>query len=91
MLNTVVGWAKRWVRRHPILMGVWLLFVALCVLSLFTYPDDKTPNYVMGGLVLPGIALLTLIYMGRTIDRFRALREYTRNRPPRPTDYDDAA
>ncbi|MGC4190466.1 MAG: hypothetical protein QM589_04430 [Thermomicrobiales bacterium] len=94
MLNTIVGWAKAWVRRHPILTGIWVLFVALCIVSLFTYPDDQEPNYLMGGVVLPAIALVTLIYMGRTIDRFRALREYTRKRPTRssvPTDYDDAS
>ena len=93
MLGRIVGLSGAWVRRHPILTGIWLLFVALCIGSLFTYPDDQTPNYVMGGLVLPVLALLTLVYMGRTIDRYRALREYTRKRPPtRPVpDRDDPA
>ncbi|MGN6484960.1 MAG: hypothetical protein ACTHMX_11215 [Thermomicrobiales bacterium] len=86
MLNTVIDWVKRWVRRHPILTGIWVLFLALCIVSLFTYPDGQRPNYLMGGFVLPAIALLTVVYMGRTIDRFRALRDYTRNRPPRPGD-----
>jgi len=84
MLNTMVGWAKAWVRRHPILTGIWVLFLVLCIASLFTYPDGQRPNYVMGGIVLPAIALLTVVYMGRTIDRFRSLREYTRSHPSRP-------
>lgn len=88
MLNTIVRWVTAWVRRHPILTGIWVLFVVLCIASLFTYPEGQTPNYVMGGLVLPIIALLTLVYMGRTIDRFRALRDYSRNRPRRPSDPD---
>jgi len=80
MLNTIVGALRAWVGRHPILTGIWLLFLVLCIVSLFTYPDGETPNYLMGALVLPLLALLTLIYMGRTIDRYRALREYTRQR-----------
>lgn len=81
MVRSIVGWGKAWVRRHPILTGIWVLFLVLCIASLFTYPEGKTPNYLMGGVVLPAIALLTLVYMGRTIDRFRMLREYTRDRP----------
>jgi len=89
MLQSIVRWAKAWVRRHPILTGIWVLFFALCIASLFTYPEGKSPNYLMGGVVLPGIALLTLLYMGRTIDRFRMLREYSRNRPRVPAPPDD--
>lgn len=92
MLNTIIGWAKAWVRRHPILLGIWVLFLVLCIVSLFTPTDGNSPNYVMGGIVLPAIALLTMIYIGRTIDRFRSLREYSRSRPSRPSDpetYDD--
>lgn len=81
MLNTIVAWAKAWVKRHPILLGIWVLFLILCIVSLFMTTDGKTPNYLMGGVVLPLIALMTVIYMGRTIDRFRSLREYSRNRP----------
>lgn len=83
MLQTIKRVALAWIRRHPILMGIWVLFFALCIASLFTQPEDKTPNYLWGGVILPAIVLLTLVYMGRTIDRFRMLREYTRNRPPR--------
>jgi hypothetical protein len=91
MVQRIKGIVLAWIRRHPILMGIWLLFFALCIASLFTQPEGENPSYLWGGFVLPAIVLLTLVYMGRTFDRFRKLREYTRNRPPRGQgqDYDD--
>lgn len=89
MLQTIKRVVWGWIRRHPILMGIWVLFFALCIASLFTYPDDKTPNYLMGGVILPGVVLLTVVYMGRTVDRYRMLRQYARNRPSRNQDESD--
>lgn len=92
MLQTIKRVVLRWIRRHPILTGIWVLFFALCIASLFVEQEGKTPNYLWGGVILPAIALLTFIYMGRTIDRFRMLRDYSRNRPSRAEDgeYNDS-
>ncbi len=79
-MNRVTSWCKAWLRSHPLLAIIWVLFSLLCIYSVVAAPTGESPNVLYGIVVLPLMAAGALIYFGRTIDRFKKIRELTSRR-----------
>jgi len=90
-LSRVTSWGKAWLRSHPFLAILWVLFFILCAVSVVAAPTGDRPNALYGIVILPLLAAAALVYMGRTVDRFKKIRELTQRRAvprslPRPDD-----
>lgn len=79
-MNRVTTWCKAWLRSHPFLAILWVLFFVLCAVSVIAAPTGDRPNALYGIVILPLLAAAALIYMGRTVDRFKKIRELTQRR-----------
>ena len=79
-MNRVTTWCKAWLRSHPLLAIIWVLFFLLCNYSVVAAPTGEKPNVLYGIVVLPLLAAGALVYLGRTIDRFRKIRDLTNRR-----------
>ncbi|MGI8483787.1 MAG: hypothetical protein ACR2OU_05950 [Thermomicrobiales bacterium] len=79
-MNRVTSWCKAWFRRHPLMAIIWVLFFLLCIYSVVAAPTGERPNVLYGVVVLPLMAAGALVYLGRTIDRFKKIRDLTSRR-----------
>lgn len=79
-MNRVTSWCKAWLRRHPLMAIIWVLFFLLCIYSVVAAPTGERPNVLYGVVVLPLMAAGALVYLGRTIDRFKKIRDLTSRR-----------
>ena len=70
-MHRVTSWFRAWLRNHPLLAVIWVLFFALCVISVVIAPAGERPSVLYGIVILPLLAAIALLYMGRTIDRFK--------------------
>lgn len=91
-MHKVTSWIRTWLRSHPILVGIWVLFFALCLVSVVVAPTGERPNVLYGLVVLPLLAALMLFSMGRMLDRVKMIRELTNRSKAQRTSaakYDD--
>ncbi|HEU0165657.1 MAG TPA: hypothetical protein VFQ54_11490 [Thermomicrobiales bacterium] len=73
-MQRVAEWFRGWLRRHPVLAVVWVLFLALCIFSTFAGEEGDRPSPVYGVVVLPILGALVILYFSRTVERFQKIR-----------------